>query len=469
MSAILCVDRDPATRSAIDRALEDLGHRATYAESLDDALHHLGRHRFDLILCDDSLSDPEDASGFGLLDRLLQAGEDTPVIVMTAYSNVERAISLIRRGASNYLTKPPRSEALRLAIGHGVELTRLRRENDESQRRFRARNRIVGDSAALRVALETIAAVAPTRAAVLIEGESGTGKELFARAVHEQSPRFDGPFVIVNCAAMPEGLVESTLFGHERGAFVGAGARFRGAFERAHLGTLLLDEVAGMRYELQAKLLRALQEREFERVGGDETVRVDVRVVSTTNRKLLSEVEAGRFRNDLYYRLSVVPVHVPALRERSEDLPALVGHFVELTSTQLGIPAPIVSEETLAAIWRRPWPGNVRELMNAIERAVILRKDGRLLPEHFEVPANPMTIAPPADRDRAADADCEGDPFDLTILERQAIGRALRATAGNKARAARLLGISERTLRNKLRISPTDPGSRPTAVPVSAG
>jgi DNA-binding NtrC family response regulator len=307
--------------------------------------------------------------------------------------------------------------------------------------------------------METIATVAPTKATVLLEGESGTGKELFARAIHDQSPRHDAPFISINCAAMPEGLVESALFGHEKGAFTGATTRTAGAFERAHGGTLLLDEISEMRLDLQAKLLRVIQEHEFERVGGHQAIRVDVRLIATTNRDLKAEADAGRFRNDLFYRLNVVPIKTPPLRDRKEDVPVLVQHFARRAAEEIGVSVTGVAPETIDLLLRHSWPGNVRELANAVERAVILSRGGVLRPEAFQgileavVSRPPAGAAGPAAGARpavGATSEATIEPFNLDELERRAIGRALVATGGNRTRAAKLLGISERTLRNKL-------------------
>jgi len=297
--------------------------------------------------------------------------------------------------------------------------------------------------------METVGAVAPTRATVLVQGESGTGKELVARALHDQSPRRDQPFVTVNCAALPDGLVESALFGHERGAFTGATARSQGAFERAHRGTLLLDEISEMRLDLQPKLLRAIQEQEIERVGGEQPIRVDTRIIATTNRDLRAELEAGRFREDLFYRLHVVPIRTPPLRERLDDLPMLVEHFAAAAAARLGIRAPLVQAEAIDLLQRRAWPGNIRELANAVERAVILNRTGSLGRESFESSREP--VASPAGGATAASPAAEpAFPLELAALERIAIQRALQATGGRRTKAAELLGISERTLRNKL-------------------
>ena len=440
MSNILCIDDEPSVGVVLEHHLTEIGHHPTLASSVDEGLRAVREGEFDLIISDYRMPN---ATGLDLLELLRQQGYDIPVIIMTGYSSIEHAVLSIRHGAVDYLTKPLRQEALRIAVNNAIEVARLRRENEAYRREIstlRGQRVIVGESRALRAVLETLAMVAPTRATVLLEGESGTGKELFARALHAQSPRKDQPFVTVNCAALPEGLVESTLFGHERGAFTGATQRQPGAFERANHGTLLLDEISEMRLDLQSKLLRAIQEQEFERVGGNQSIHVDVRIVATTNRDLLAEVAAGRFRQDLYFRLAVVPVKSPALRERLEDLPVLVQHFVDQAAAELGVKTPAVKPEALDVMRRRPWPGNVRELANAVERAVLLSRGGALGPEAF--------VAPVAGG--AAPAAAAAATLNLRELEKITIERALATTGGHRQRAAEMLGISERTLRNKL-------------------
>jgi DNA-binding NtrC family response regulator len=452
MSTILCVDDEPSVGAVLEHALTKIGHQPILATSVAEGMKALNAQPIDLIIADYRMPD---ATGLDLLRLVREQGLQIPVIIMTGYSSIEHAVVSIRHGAVDYLSKPLRAEALRIAVNNAIEVDRLRRANEDYKREIselRGARVIVGESKALREVMETIATVAGTRATVLLEGESGTGKELFARAIHEQSPRAEQPMVTVNCAALPEGLVESALFGHERGAFTGATARSLGAFERAHRGTLLLDEISEMRLDLQAKLLRAIQEQEFERVGGNQPIKVDVRIVATTNRQLLQEVEAGRFRRDLYYRLSVVPVHTPALRDRVEDIPQLARHFVTQASNQLGVKPPTLAEEAIRSLMIRSWPGNIRELANAVERAVILSRDGRLGPERFLAPIESVPAPAPVD---GVDAPAT---FNLRELERVTIERALKATGGHRTRAAQLLGISERTLRNKLNV-PADKGS----------
>jgi DNA-binding NtrC family response regulator len=460
MAMILCVDDEPATGVIVGHALQRLGHECRTAASVDEALRAVARSPFDLILADFQMPGK---TGLELIHLLAAEGYRIPVILMTGYSSVEHAVTSIKSGAIDYLTKPVTPEALEIAVTQALEVVRLRRENEGFRRellKVRSTRVLIGESEPWRRLMQTVDAVAPTRATVLLEGESGTGKELVARALHDLSPRVDGPYVSVNCAALPEGLVESTLFGHEKGAFTGATARTAGAFERAHGGTLLLDEISEMRLDLQSKLLRVIQEQEFERVGGAQMVKVDVRLIATTNRDLKAEVDAGRFRADLYYRLNVVRLRTPALRDRVEDIHRLARHFIQRSAEHLELDPPALPPETLAVLQAYSWPGNVRELSNAVERAVILSRSGVFQPSDFQSHLDPsgvepsyagpsLDLPPEVSPPPAPQADA---PFDLDSLERRAIVRALEATGGNRARAAKLLGISERTLRNKLNV-----------------
>jgi len=457
MAMILCVDDEPAVGVIVEHALTRLGHRCRVVPGVEEAMVAVAGSPFDLILADYRMPQK---TGLDLLHLLQAEGVRIPVIIMTGYSSVQHAVASIKGGAIDYLTKPVTPETLEIAVSQALEVVRLRRENESFRRellKFRASRTIVGESEPVRHVMEVIDAVAPTRATVLLEGESGTGKELFAREIHERSPRHAGPYISVNCAALPEGLVESVLFGHEKGAFTGATVRTAGAFERSHGGTLLLDEISEMRLDLQAKLLRVIQEQEFERVGGTQAIKVDVRLVATTNRDLKAEVDAGRFRSDLYYRLNVVPIRTPPLRERTDDIPRLVHHFVHRMAENLGTAVPGIAPETVQLLQRFGWPGNVRELANSIERAVILCRGNVLLPGAFDDqlrdvdgPVALPAAAVPNVAQAGDPAVAEPLPFDLDELERRAIVRALEATGGNRTRAAKLLGISERTLRNKL-------------------
>ena len=332
-----------------------------------------------------------------------------------------------------------------------LEFTRLRRENESLKaevRQLRGERTIVGDSEPLKRVIELVRTVAPTRSTVLIQGESGTGKELVARAVHDWSDRGDRPFVSVNCAALPETLIESSLFGHEKGAFTGATRMVKGAFERADNGTLLLDEVTEMRPDLQAKLLRVIQEQEFERVGGAAPIRVDVRIVATTNRDLKEAVRRDEFRADLYYRLAVVPVTIPPLRDRPADIPPLAHHFARETAASIEKEVRGISAEAMDRLLAYDWPGNVRELSHAMERAVILSSDPVIQPADLELGAEHGLT--PRSPDRPREGRVVLDTLDIREAEAVLIERALQETGQNRTRAAELLGITPRTLRNKL-------------------
>jgi DNA-binding NtrC family response regulator len=470
MATILCVDDDPSIGLILEETLARAGHAPILARHVPEALQVLGRGGVDLVISDYRMPG---LTGLELLELLAREGHDIPLIMLTGYASIEHAVAAIKAGAIDYITKPIRPQQLELAVGQALEFVRLRRENEALRRevmQLRNERQIIGDAPSIRRVLQTAAMAAPSRATVLLQGESGTGKELFARAIHDQSDRRDRPFIKLNCAALPEGLVESALFGHEKGAFTGAIKRVEGAFERAHRGTLLLDEISEMRLDLQAKLLRVLQEQEFERVGGTSPIRVDVRVVATTNRDLAAEAAAGRFRQDLYYRLSVIPVVIPPLRERMDDVPRLALHFAMRTAAELGKEVTAIAPEALELLQRYSWPGNVRELQHAVERAVILSGEPVLAPHLFdgqrfglaasivEPSSLPRLVASYAD---GAGGDGRGGthvPDDAVVLhsldiaaaEAVLIERALTRSGGNRTRAAELLGINVRTLRNKL-------------------
>src|SRR5205823_10115933 len=317
-------------------------------------------------------------TGLEFLNLLREEAYDVPLIMVTGYASIEHAVQAIKAGASDYITKPVRPEQLEHAVTKALQVARLRKENDVLRQEvmaLRNERQIIGESSVMRRLLQTLATAAPTRATVLLQGESGTGKELVARAIHDQSDRRDRAFVTLNCAALPEGLVESALFGHEKGAFTGAIKRVEGAFERANGGTLLLDEISEMRLDLQAKLLRVLQEQEFERVGGSTAIKVDVRIVATTNRDLATYAALGNFRQDLYYRLSVIPVRLPALRERREDVPVLAYRFATQYAQEIRKEISGIAPAALELLQGYDWPGNVRELQHAVERAVILTSE----------------------------------------------------------------------------------------------
>jgi DNA-binding NtrC family response regulator len=460
MATILYVDDDPAIGLLLEDTLLRAGHRAIGARNVPQALQTLSHGEIELIISDFKMPG---MTGLELLGLLREEAYDIPLIMVTGYASIEHAVQAIKAGASDYITKPVRPEQLEHAVTKALQVARLRRENDVLRQEvmaLRNERQIIGESSVMRRLLQTVATAAPTRATVLLQGESGTGKELVARALHDQSERADGPFIKLNCAALPEGLVESALFGHERGAFTGAIKRVAGAFERAHGGTLLLDEISEMRLDLQAKLLRVLQEQEFERVGGTSPIKVDVRIIATTNRDLAVEAEAGRFRRDLFFRLSVIPIEIPPLRDRGDDIPLLAYRFAVHVANDVKKELAGISPDALSLLQRHDWPGNVRELQHAMERAVILASGPMLLPVHFEGQRFGLTQQPGGLRvtePRTGNGHSSGDShrvvlssFDLGQAESQLIALALEATDGNRTRAAELLGLSVRTLRNKL-------------------
>jgi DNA-binding NtrC family response regulator len=470
MATILYVDDEPSVGLILEDTLVRAGHRPIGARNVVEALQVLSREAVDLILSDYRMPG---LTGLEFLQLLQREGYDVPLIMVTGYASIEHAVSAIKAGALDYITKPIKPQQLELAVEQALEYVRLRRENDALRREvmgFRNERQIIGESASIRRILQTVQMAAPTRATILLQGESGTGKELFARAIHEQSDRSGKAFIKLNCAALPEGLIESALFGHEKGAFTGAIKRTEGAFERAHGGTLLLDEVSEMRLDLQAKLLRVLQEQEFERVGGTSPIRVDVRVIATTNRDLATEAAEGAFRQDLYYRLSVMPIVIPPLRERADDIPMLAYRFAMRTAAEIGKEITGISREAIELLQQYPWPGNVRELQHAVERAVILSREPVLPPHAFDGQQaglqHPLArqaamrgasvigsiggLSPAPSQPALPPGAVVLTSLNIDEAEKILIQRALEAAGNNRTRTAELLGISVRTLRNKL-------------------
>ena len=448
---VLVVDDELNQRSALAAMLEAWGYRAETAADGAEALDKL--REFDAAAIVTDLMMPG-MDGAELLKRLREQGNAPPAIVLTAFGNMETAIRMVHDlGAFWFLEKPLQTGALRLLLERAVAQRRLAEYSERLERQLSSQGvlgELVGASAPMREIFSLIRQVAPTTATVLITGESGTGKELAARALHQLSPRRDGPFVAVNCAAMPETLIESELFGHEKGAFTGAVERRRGCFELAHGGTLLLDEIGEMPLATQAKLLRVLEERRVRRLGGSKEIEVDVRVLGASNRRLEEEVRAGRFREDLYFRLHVFEIRMPPLCERLEDLPLLCEAMIRELNQRHQCQVAGVSPEALALLRQQSWPGNVRELRNALERAVILAGSGMLGRQHFAGLA-------PAAREPAGSAAPAPDEIRLRIgttvdeAERALIEATLRYTGNNRTRAAAILGISQKTLFNKLR------------------
>ena len=449
MARILIVDDEALMRDMAAESLRRLGHDVVLARNAAE-----GMEKFDpsvaLVLSDYKMPG---ATGLDFLRRIREKDEEVPFVLMTAHGTVQVAVEAMRHSAWDFLEKPFDPDVLELTVTRALEVEGLKRENRRLREALDDRFRIVGNSTTLVAVQKLIAQVAPTRTTVLIQGESGTGKELVARAIHDSSPRADRPFVKVNCAALPESLFESELFGHEKGAFTGALRSQRGKFELADGGTLLLDEVSEMPLAMQAKLLRVLQEREIPKIGSETEIPVDVRIVCSTNRDLAAEVEAGRFRQDLFYRLNVIRIHVPPLRDRLEDVPGLATWFLRRYNAENGFTVSGFSPAALDRLRSHRWPGNVRELENAVQRAVVLTQSG-------EVGAQVLGLdGPPATAPRAASGAAPSpassldpaEPVTIAEMEKRMIFAALDRLGQNRTRAAEQLGISIRTLRNKLR------------------
>ncbi|OGK93317.1 MAG: two-component system response regulator [Candidatus Rokubacteria bacterium GWF2_70_14] len=439
---ILVVDDEPAQRELVSGFLRKRGFEVDEAAGGQAALARFTQEPFDLVLTDQRMPD---LSGLDLLQRLRAVTPEAAVIVMTAYGTIETAVGAIKAGATDYLSKPINLDELLHRIERVRERQRLLGENRELRAALEERHRvegIIGDSGRMQEVLSLVRRVAPSDATVLIRGESGTGKELIARAIHHASPRAGGPLVAVNCAALPEGLLESELFGHEKGAFTGAAASRKGRFELADGGSIFLDEIGDLPLHLQVKLLRVLQERQFERVGGTRTIPVNVRVLAATHRNLEALVREGRFRDDLYYRINVVTLLLPPLRERREDLSPLIEHFLTRFAGKNGKTIRGLTREARDALLRYDYPGNVRELENLIERAVVLTRDEVIGKSDLPLTLDEQTAE--SDAPAGLVAAVEG-------LERRMMRDALSRAGGVQTRAAELLGISERVLRYKLR------------------
>jgi two-component system NtrC family response regulator len=439
--AILLVDDDESLRRVVQYQLGEAGFAVTAAASAEEALATLHGTPFRLVITDVLMSG---MTGIDLLDRVRVLQPETPVIVITAHGDVAMAVRAMKLGAFDFVEKPFAGERLVVAVRRALEFSALRDEN----RRLRAMveehgtvENIVGLSSALQAVLADLKRAAATDATVLIFGETGTGKELAARAIHKNSKRAEGPFVVVNCASIPETLIESELFGHRRGAFTGATEDRKGKFEVATGGTLFLDEIAELPLALQPRLLRALQEGEIDKVGAPVPVRVDVRVVAATHRDLAARVQEGAFREDLWYRLNVIPLRMPPLRERREDLPVLVEHFLLKHSRKHGRPIPRLSPPVLDRIERYDWPGNIRELENLIERLVVLIDAEEIVDAHL-----PEPLRQELPRFGGARVDLPAAGIVLEELERGLIEEALRRSQGNQTIAARFLGVTRSTL-----------------------
>jgi two-component system, NtrC family, response regulator PilR len=443
MKRILIVDDEPSMRDLLAIMLRKEGYDPVVAEGRTAAAAVLARGAVDLVITDVRL---RDGDGIEILRHVKAGAPETAVIVMTAYGTTEAAVAAMKLGAHDYITKPFDVEELKIVVRGALEKQRLEEENRRFKSELRIRHgldQIIGVSSAMTAMLDLVRSIAPTTSTILVIGESGTGKELVAKAVHALSPRKDAAFVSVNCGALPDTLLESELFGHMKGAFTDAHQTKKGLFEAAHRGTLFLDEVGETSSSMQVKLLRALQERRVRRVGGNEEVEVDVRVISATNVPLEKLVLEKRFREDLFYRLQVIPIRTPPLRERREDIPLLASHFLERFSREMNKNVVKITEEAMGFLQAYSWPGNVRELENVIERAVALETTQAVLPERLPEGVRALT--------RATARPGPRPPFSLDehlrAIEAEALRQALDQSVGDRAEAARLLGLSPRSLR----------------------
>jgi DNA-binding NtrC family response regulator len=455
-SPILLVEDKDSLRAMLRHALEGKGHTVVEACDEAEAARALQQGRPGVVLSDLRLPNGD---GFGVLRAAKDIDPELPVIVMTAYGSIQDAVAAMKEGALDFLAKPIDPDHLLLLVERALAQRRLVTEYvllKEELASRRGAPMIVGEDAALRQVSIALQRAAGTDATVLLQGESGTGKELFARALHALSSRADGPFVAINCAAIPDALLESELFGHEKGAFTGAVARKLGRFEMAHHGTLFLDEIGDLPIGLQAKILRAIEERRFERVGGNASQHVDVRIVAATNKQLKAAVAARQFREDLFFRLSVFPVTIPPLRERRDDITILARHFVERFCKELKKAPATLSPQALEELQTYPWPGNVRELQNCIERAVILADSDTIMPRNLNLTFRPPREETVASVDPWVHIDLSGTLSDasrrvLAEVERRKIVQTLAETEGNKVRASEILQVTYKTFLVKLR------------------
>ena len=449
METILIVEDKDTMAKMLQETLETVGYQPLIARDGTEGIKKIRENKIDLVLTDLKLPNKD---GMEVLRAAKEENAMLPVIMMTAFGTVDVAVQAIKEGAFDFITKPFDTDHLLHLIRKAMETQRLVTENillrDEISS-IRGMPTIIGKSEKILEAEKKIQKVAPTKATAFILGESGTGKELFARAIHCLSPRKDFPFVPINCAAIPRELLESELFGHEKGAFTGAEAKKLGKFELADKGTIFLDEIGEMNLSLQSKILRVIQEGEIERLGGLKPIQVDVRIIAATNKEIDSEVAEGRFREDLYYRLNVFPIKIPPLRERVEDIPLLADFFIKKYCAEMKSGAKRVSEEVLTILKGSPWKGNVRELENTIERAVILCNSLTITPEHISL--SPLPVNSNSDMLPMDGTLEETRKVALRLAESERIRKALKETKGNKSRAAELLDVSYKTLLTKIK------------------
>ena len=448
---ILIVDDELNVRHLLSEVVRKAGYEPHQAENGLEGVEKCRLLKPEVVLMDLRMPVMEGMEAFAIIHEEMP---EVQVVLLTAFGNVGIAMEAMKRGAFDYLVKPANVAEVRTVIERALAVRKQQAEsllNGEAGLKSEPDNRIVGCSAVMQNLFKSVGRVAQSNATVLISGESGSGKEVIAKAIHENSLRKDQPFVRIDCGSIPEGLMESELFGHEKGAFTGAIAAKPGKFEVASGGTLFIDEVGDLPLPLQVKLLRAIQEREFERVGGNAVLRMDVRIIAATNRNLTEMVEQGRFREDLFYRLNVVPLHVPALRERAEDIPLLVDYFIKKAARAAGCMTPLVTQEARELLLRYSWPGNVRELANVLERAVVMSNGVIDLPDVSGI-ANPLlTSTPRVEKSEEIVVPFAGTLREMThCLEREIIIRTLKKHGGNRMRSAQALDISRRSLLYKL-------------------
>jgi len=448
---ILIVDDEESVRNSLAGVMRDEGYDVVSAVSGKEGIGLLHETQPSLALLDINMPEMD---GIETLRRFKEMRPDMPVIMVTGHGTIETAVKTTKMGAYDFIVKPPELEPLMLVVKHGLEESRLRQENESLKRSIGRRHEIIGESEKIKSLKQQIALAGPTNGWVLIHGESGAGKELVARAIHQASRRSSGPFVEVNCAAIPQELIESELFGHEKGSFTGATGMKRGKFELAHGGTIFLDEIADMSMATQAKVLRVLEGQEFQRVGGTKTLKADVRVIAASNRTLVDEIKRGAFREDLYYRLNVIPLEVPPLRERADDIPRLVRHFLQEFSTEYGQKTKTIDDDALDLFVRYQWPGNVRELRNIIERLIIMVPTPVLRVQ--DVPP-PINSSQPDLQTSAAQTGGRGWHNHATLkdarsaFEREFIMQKLRENGSNVSRTADAIGVERSNLHRKIK------------------
>ena len=442
--SVLIVDDEKHTREGLQQALQE-HYDVSVAANADEAFNLMDAQEFDVIVTDLRMPGK---SGLKIIDKALTLPSRPAVLMMTAYGSIDSAVEAMKRGAVDFLTKPVQIERLEILIQRALKTKTLEVEVKQLHERLDEKfnlDGLVGHSAKLAEVIERVKLVAPSRATVLIEGETGTGKELIAQAIHQASPRARAPFVPVHCAALPASLLESELFGHERGAFTGATERREGRFEAADTGTVFLDEIGEIGPEIQVKLLRFLETKSFERIGSSKTITVDVRLVAATNRNLEQMVKEGKFREDLFFRLNVVRITTPPLRERTDDVPVLLEHFIKVYAKENSYEPVVIEPGAMRHLQAYPWPGNIRELRNFAENAVVLRRGGKLSEFDLE-PKFRGEAAPPPAMVTATPA----NPYSVEDNEKRLLKEALMKARGNRTRAATLLGISRRTLHRKI-------------------